>query len=440
MSGAAGDGPAARESVAVARSPLLLLFAIAVSGCAGGGAPPGPPQARAEAARANARGGAPSVIKHVVVIIQENRTVDNLFNGFPGADTVRAYVDPAGRIVLLQPLSLAAPVEINHSHSAFVTDFAGGSMNGWPAPAYSYVPQRETQRYFSVAGNYGFADHVLQANEGPSFPAHQYLIAGQSGGFDTDREALAENVAGQTTCAAKSQPAVAEMLMTSDYPGDESGSAFPCKNYGTIFDLLDAAHYTWRYYVHSITWFWSGPTAVSHIWFGPDRANIITPETNVLTDIANGALPTVAYVTPSVANSDHARGSAALGYATDPEAGQKWVASIVNAIGESAYWKDTAIFVTWDDWGGWFDHYKPNRPANSPQDPYEYGFRVPLVAISPYVIPHRVDHTERSYVAILRFIETTFGLPSLGSLDALEPDDLTSMFDFSERPLQFVPM
>jgi phospholipase C len=134
-------------------------------------------------------------VKHVVVIVQENRTIDNLFNGYPGADTVA--VDPYTHRIL-QPASLTAACDIDHEHQSFVTDFDGGAMDGFDRnsrscpTAYAFVPQSETPRYFQLARHNVLADETFQSNQGPSLPAHQYLYAGRSCSYPGDRYCLAE--------------------------------------------------------------------------------------------------------------------------------------------------------------------------------------------------------------------------------------------------------
>jgi phospholipase C len=153
-----------------------------------------------------------------------------------------------------------------------------------------------------------------------------------------------------------------------------------------------------------------------------------------LTDVANGNLANVSFIMPYNGKvSDHPV------HVKDPTAGPTWVASIINAIGETPFWNDTAIVVYWDDWGGFFDHV---APPTGPlyQDPFEYGFRVPLVLIAPYAKVGTIDHTARTFVGSLRLIEETFGLPSLGTLDQYEPDALDSMLDFTQSPLPFTPL
>ncbi len=159
-------------------------------------------------------------------------------------------------------------------------------------------------------------------------------------------------------------------------------------------------------------------------------------QTQILTDITNNQLQDVSWVIPSGQASDHA-GS------TVGTLGPSWVASIVNAIGNSSYWANTAIFITWDDWGGWYDHVPPKQVlvgTNCAQwgCGYVYGFRVPLIVVSPYAKAQYISTTPHNhdFGSILKFIETTFGLPSLGYADAAA-DDFSDCFDFNQTPLQF---
>jgi len=131
----------------------------------------------------------------------------------------------------------------------------------------------------------------------------------------------------------------------------------------------------------------------------------------------------VSWVIPTGANSDHAN--------TLSNSGPSWVASVVNAIGTSRYWNSTAVFVTWDDWGGWYDHVPP-QIFNS----YELGFRVPLIVISPYAKPGYVSHVPHEFGSLLRFTEEQFGLGSLGYTDA-RADDLADCFNFAQAPLPY---
>jgi hypothetical protein len=160
------------------------------------------------------------------------------------------------------------------------------------------------------------------------------------------------------------------------------------------------------------------------------RRQWVIPQSGVLTDIANGNLAQVSWVIPNGASSDHAL--------TTNGNGPSWVASVVNAIGNSPYWANTAIIVTWDDWGGWYDHVAPKviNDGISWGSGYAYGFRVPLIVVSPYAKAAYISHVTHDFGSILKFIETTFNLPSLGYADA-PADDLSDCFNLTQTPLPF---
>ena len=427
-------------------SALVALLAFAGCSSMTGRSGPLPSAPSTGSAIADARSKAAKKIKHVVVIIQENRSVDNLFNGFCVNATICAdtvTVDPVTGTPL-QAASLGAQFDPNHAHSQFVTEYDNGKMDGFPKEsiadcqkpcqytAFSYVPSSETTVYQQIATLDGLlSDQTFETLQGPSLPAHLYAIAGQSGGYDDDHLALA---GGSGSCATKTLNAPS-IDMTTNYPGKAGPKTPPCKDFQTIFDLLSAAGHTWRYYAHSSSGFMEGPQSIQHLY---QSQNFITPETTVLADIANNQLPDVAFVTPAGSDSDHPT------WEKDPKAGGAWVGSIVNAIGTTAYWDNTAIVIWWDDWGGFFDHVRPPvGPLPSwggNPNPFEYGFRVPLIVVSPYARVGAIDHTPRTFVSALRLIEEVFGLPSLATVDQDEPDGLDSMFDFKQKRRPFTPV
>jgi phospholipase C len=406
---------------------------LALAGCAGGGSiapgnpPPIPPGL--------------NKIQHIVIIVQENRTVDNLFNGFPGADTVKSGKDSHGRTIVLKNSPLEVPYDPRHEHADFLTDYNGGSMNGFdkavvnpnpgytvpPDAPYGVVPAAETAPYFHLAEKFAFADEMFQTNEGPSFPAHQYLISGSSVPQTGSPESVAENVVnyGQFKNGGCDSPPGATVLLI-DSQGNEGNPIFPCLERHTLVDLLDASHVGWRYYTPSPYFLWSGIDAIRHLRYGSDWTNVSVPETNILRDISHGNLPAVSWVVPTGPNSDHA--------GSQSNTGPSWVASVVNAIGASSYWDSSVVFVTWDDWGGWYDHVPP-KILNS----YELGLRVPLIVVSPYAKSAYVSHAPHEFGSLLRFVEERYALPSLGYSDA-RSDDLTDCFDFSQTPLPYHPV
>jgi phospholipase C len=172
---------------------------------------------------------------------------------------------------------------------------------------------------------------------------------------------------------------------------------------------------------------WIAPDAIKHIRQEQHyHTEVLAPSSRVLQDILNGDLESVVWVTPDADDSDHAH--------VADGSGPSWVASVVNAIGLSKYWKDTVILLTWDDWGGWFDHVKPPR-----YNAYELSFRVPLLVISPYSKRGYVSHRQHEMGSLLKFIEETYGLGSLGTTD-VRADDLADFFDFTQRPRKFIPI
>jgi len=392
----------------------------------------------------------PATIRHVVVLFQENRSTDNFFHGLPGADTANSGVNSQGEVIPLVSRPLVDTYNLGHSHGDFELMYDGGKMDGAdrvfvtctqnvkdcipPNPQFVYVNPADVSLYFEMAENYAFADRMFQTNQGPSFPAHQFVFTATSAPTETSDLFAAENPSGakgfgQTGCIAPS----AETVLMIDPNGDESSSLYPCFEHTTLTDLLDAKNLSWRYYTEGLANIWTAPNAINHIC-QPDapggqctgaewNGSVIRGSAHVLTDIAQGQLANVVWVIPPAQSSDHP--------GQNDGSGPSWIASIVNAIGNSPYWADTAIFVTWDDWGGLYDHVAPPI-INS----YEYGFRVPLIIISPYVRPAYVSHVTHDFASIIKFTEKQFDLPTLGFADAVA-DDLSDCFDFTQAPLKF---
>jgi phospholipase C len=380
-------------------------------------------------------------IQHVVIIVQENRTPDNLFHGLPNADIADFGVNSKGERIPLTPIPLRNTYDLDHSHEGFLAMYHKGKMDGAdhvscgpdcpPHPQFRYVDPSDVAPYLELAKHYTFADRMFQTNQGPSFPAHQFIISGTSAPTAHSDWFAAENVSGPfarglrsfltTGCAGQGQS-----VALINPSGKETQTVPPCFEHPTLMDLLDPQNISWRYYTIGASWenaLWTAPNAIRHLRFGPGWNNVIPSPTQILTDVANGQLPNVSWVIPSGQNSDHARAN--LG------SGPSWVAAVVNSIGNSPYWFSTAIFIVWDDWGGWYDHVAPPI-YNS----YEYGFRVPLIVVSPYAKAHFVSHKRHDFGSILRFIEENFSLPTLGYADS-RADDLSDCFDYTQVPLLF---
>jgi phospholipase C len=228
----------------------------------------------------------------------------------------------------------------------------------------------------------------------------------------------------------------------------EYGDIFPCFEHQTMPDVLPAS-VKWKYYATGAGSIWTAPNAIQHICqpsepaggecTGPEWKNDVDlASADVLKDISNCALANLSWVTPTGQNSDHA--------GVNTGGGPAWVASIVNSIGSSkcknadgtSYWETTAILITWDDWGGWYDHEVPTI-LPMPEGDYQYGFRVPLIAVSAYTFPGSIDNTRYDFGSILRFIEHNFGVAegALNFADERADNSLSGFFDMRLEPRPF---
>ena len=387
-------------------------------------------------------------IQHIVFVIQENRSVDNLFNGFPGADTVRTGKRHDGSTVRLHVTSIDNPIDMDHTRESFRNAYDGGKVDGWdlngtvpstPSShefAYAYVPESEVRPYWSLAKQYTFADRTFESLGGPSFAAHQYLIAGQSDGVVTNPSLIQQN---QFFWGCDAPPTTRVNRIGRDGLSD-GPKIFPCFEYRTLADVLTTTRHTWRDYGAArtdIASIWTGYDAIRHIRFGSAwQTNIVTPERKFLSDVRSGVLAEVTWITPDFQASDHAQiGIRQHKLSTmQHDLGPDWVANIVNAVGRSRFWRNTAIVVVWDDWGGWYDHVAP------PQlDAMGLGFRVPMIVVGPYAKRGYVSHAQHEFGSLLKFAEEVFSLPSLGTTDE-RADDLRDCFDFGQRPKSFAPI
>ena len=427
-----------------------------------------------------------SPITHVVIIMQENRSFDNLFYGFPGADTA-TYGYGHGTKYVLQPHSLVNKLDPNHEHYQFLEDYDGGANDGWnliitgnnevgqcnkwvynwvnepkcwayrPSSYYklpfTYVPKSDIQPYWTMASRYTLGDANFASNSGPSYGAHLELVAGQIAHAD---EVPSEMPWG---CDAPKNPTDPPWEYYLKY-GQANPPAFPaifghsvkgpnpCFTFTSIAKALDASKVSWRWYKqptpppseprqnsssfnkYDSDWL-DAFDSIKAVRYGPDEKNIITPDTQVLTDIASNSLAQVSWVMPHEGASDHG------GVKSGP-CGPAWVTAIVNAIGKSPYWNSTAIIISWDEWGGWFDHVVPPQYQNPTTHAYEgLGYRTPLIIVSPYAKQNYVSHAQHETASMLHFIEWLFlNNQTLGPDDA-RADYYQDVFNFSQQPTKF---
>jgi phospholipase C len=444
------------------RLPSLVIagIVVALSACSGsnGNSSFAPPSG---AMSMNAVSG--KYIKHIVIVVQENRTFDNFFATFPGADgATSGYYLNNGKPtkIALKEIPLNGDLDLNHNSVAYNLGCDGKNtypkrscqMDGFnligidgnnPSYnyAYSYINPSDIQPYWTMAKQYGLSDYMFQTQGSGSFTAHLDLVAGGSDIHDTKCGKAGPTCAlidypsnfNDWGCAAPAGTYTALLTTAGKY--EPKAGPFPCLTFPTknMRDLLDAKKVSWKYYTPqyaagSAGALWNAFSAIKEVYNDPSEwgTNVSWPETNIFNDITNNTLPAVSWVVPETDAADHPWGKG------QPDTGPSWVASVVNAIGQSSYWNSTAVIVTWDDFGGWFDHEPPPLFDNMGG----LGFRVPMLVISPYVPQGEITHTQYEFASILKFVEQNFGLPSMHTTDE-RATSMVNMFNFTQKPRSF---
>jgi len=466
----------------------MMVAGMALAAC-GGGALSSLPGALARTA--GHRHSGPSPIQHVILIVQENRSFDNLFATFPGANGAKfgeAKVKGGkDKKVALVAHSILDGSDLQHCRAAYLNDLDGGKMDGFwdegkgactnstPPPAkkipYQYVQLADIGPYWEIAQHWVLADNLFQTQGSGSFTAHQDLIRGGTciagcGPPSAMTESLVDNPTyWPWGCDANPSVVTHEVNI---YGVETEKGPFPCSNkfaigsqgYDTLATLLDQAGVLWKYYTpcfsETLQPGCTGGSATGDcaggkggcdadelnafdmiypVRYGPEwGTNVSWPETNIFSDITNGTLPNVAWVIPEDDASDHPGPNSCK-----CDLGPAWVASVVNAIGQSQYWSSSVVIVVWDDWGGFYDHVAPPFA----DDYGGLGFRVPMLVVSPYAVPGLssqggyVSHTQYEFGSILRYIENNWNLPQLGTTD-VRATSIGDVFNYSQSPRPFV--
>jgi phospholipase C len=366
-------------------------------------------------------------IQHIVFIVKENRTFDHYFGTYPGARGATSAPISTGQVIPLWRAPDRMPHDIDHSREGAVNGTDGGAMDHFDLIdngnvngeflAFSQMTEADIPNYFAYAHNFVLADRMFESAANNSFPNHLYTIAAQSDGvFGLPN--LYKNLSTVWGCDAPANTVVAVM----DVHGAIS-NVFPCFDPPTLADRLDDAGLSWKYYAPSKGeqgYAYSTYDAINHIRNSALWGTNVVPISQFAIDARKGKLPAVSWIVAGPQNEHPTAGTCR---------GENWSVDQINAVMEGPEWNSTAIFLTWDDFGGFYDHVSPPQV-----DSFGFGPRVPLLIISPYAKPNYVSDTQYEFSSILKFIEEDFGLAPLGSRDA-QANDLTDSFDFNQTPL-----
>ncbi len=378
-------------------------------------------------------------IQHIIIMDKEDHTFDSLFGRFPGADGATTYRTADGKTHRLNHQPVQFLRSLTKTPADYRTAYDNGKMNGFSQisgaqqtngftgkredVSDSQLYESDIPNYWRYARTFTLADHFFSSVSSNSFPNHLFTIAGQAANTDDIPTSLgASKHPNRWGCDASPGTLVEQRLPSGAYH-----FTFPCFNFATLGDTLARRELPWTYYAPGLDrpgYQWSAFDAIKHIRLGPAWNNHVRPYTQFAQDARAGKLPAVSWLVEPQKYSDHPD----LGNICD---GENWTVSQINAVmSNREEWVHTAIILTWDDWGGFFDHVRPPR---GPNPTIMYGLRVPAIIISPYARRGYVDHTFFSYSSLLRFAETVFRLPSLSPLDH-QANDMLNAFDFHQAP------
>jgi phospholipase C len=365
-------------------------------------------------------------IQHVVLIFKENRSFDHMFGTMPGVNGATQGKISSGRVIALAH-SPDSSGNYAHSWSAVRIAINDGKMDAFdktpgcqaPYRCYSQYLQRDIPNYFSYAQHFLIADNFFSSLTGPSYPNHLYTIGAQSAGAVQNPILHSGHLPQEWGCDSPQGTTV----LAFDPNTQLYSHISPCQDFRTLGDLLDAAGVSWKYYAPpkgSSGYQWSAYDAIKHIRTGPDWQTKVVPTTDFVMDASNPSschLPAVSWLVADNPNSEHPKALMSVG--------QNWTTAQINAVMNGACWSSTAIFLTWDDNGGYYDHVPP--PG---LDAFGAGIRVPLLIISPFVKPGTVYSKFGTFDSLIAFVETNWRLGSLTDRDG-KANNLMDAFHFA---------
>ncbi len=349
-------------------------------------------------------------IEHILFLIQENHSFDNYFGTYPGADGfpkgIKVPAEPGGEPFIV-PFHFTFDLthDLPHSWESAHAAIHGGKNDGWIMAEQSldtmgYYDRTDIPNYWAYADHYTLCDQFFSSLAGASLPNHLYAVAAQSG-----------------------------EIINNDYlRGKPTGEGI---KFQSLAELLDSANVTWKYYrgenpkprgAHPKKFDLLNPLPGFKSFMKSKKLMThLVSTTEYFRDLCEGTLPSVAWIVPTIKESEHPP--------EDIHVGMWYVTSCINALMKSPYWKNTVLVVTWDDYGGFYDHVAPPQV-----DKYGYGPRVPAIVISPFARAGFIDKTRYDFTSVLRFIEDRFNLRPLTPRDRLA-NSIEKSLDLSQQPL-----
>lgn len=375
----------------------------------------------------------PSPIKHIVVILKENRTFESYFTGFPGADTSTQATLSNGTVITRPPAPDKAACDTAHTYAHAVDAYDQGKMDHFDLglaacadgePFYAYS-ESQLPSYWQYARHFAMSDNFFSTVNGPSTPGHLAIIAGWSPAYENPQYCFNSALCG---CLA----AQGTTIPTFDPTTCTTSMDYPCFDIPSIVDALPP-NFTWMAYGN-------GTASVSESTFSFIKSigtndDVRRAHTRDLTQLTadmgtdQQANLVYAFVGPSPISE---------GPPDNPCAGENYTVQLVNQIMQSPVWKDSLVIVTWDDWGGNYDHVAP--PVEKCPDGTTFfgpGFRLPILLISPYA-RQAVLHTRTEQASIPKLVEDLWGMPRMAAREPNARDaragSLMEGLDFTQAP------
>lgn len=369
-------------------------------------------------------------IKRVVYVMLENRSFNNLFGRFPGSTGTTLGVN-AGREVPLGDCPDWLPGDLPHDRAAHLLHTNGGRMDGFASGmfgdpwAYTQFREQQVPAYWHWAREYALSDRFFASMAGPSYPNHFFFVAGQAGGaLDNPENIKVRRQKGGGVFKSWGCDAVGDdvFVLVKDDRGNLAKHS-TCFTFKTVGEQLTDIGVDWAYYSAppGVTgYFWNAFNGIGNVFHTHLWHEHIRSTERLMRDIEAERLPAVTWVTPRFELSDHPPASTSFAH--------NWIAGIINALMRSAMWESTAVFLTWDEWGGFYDPVEP--PV---VDDLGLGIRVPLLTISPYARRGVIDDEVGEFSTPLRFIADNWGLDHLTPRIA-KTHNMEHVFDFSRGP------